>query len=405
MKKILETERLYLREMQQSDYQDLCKILQDPEVMYAYEHAFSDEETQAWLDKQLQRYKEDGFGLWAVILKDTDEMIGQCGLSMQDCDGKQVPEVGYLFRKKFWHKGYATEAAVACKEYAFYTLNIDEVYTIIRDINIASQKVAERNGMKRRGRIIKHYYGIDMPHYYYSVKKDVCEEYPVKVIARIHSDFPSKFGIPHQSGRIPELKSEIVFEPPYRNREALRGIEEYTYIWLIWGFSENLREKWSPTVRPPRLGGNIRKGVFATRSPFRPNALGLSCVKLDKVEYCPKVGPVLHVLGADLMDQTPIFDIKPYLPYIESHPDAAGGFTDSIKDHRLFVEFPQELLQRIPEEKRSVLLEVLANDPRPGYQKDPGRAYGMPFGKQDVHFRVENSRLIVFDVTDYQKED
>lgn len=175
MKKILETKRLYLREMEQSDYSGLCKILQDEKVMYAYEHAFSDEEVQAWLDKQLRRYIEDGFGLWAVILKETDEMIGQCGISMQDCGGKQVPEVGYLFQRKFWHQGYATEAAIACKEYAFDTLNIEEVYTIIRDINIASQKVAVRNGMERRGMIMKHYYGMDMPHYYYSIRKESCE--------------------------------------------------------------------------------------------------------------------------------------------------------------------------------------------------------------------------------------
>lgn len=175
MKKILETKRLYLREMEQSDYSGLCKILQDEKVMYAYEHAFSDDEVQAWLDKQLRRYIEDGFGLWAVILKETDEMIGQCGISIQDCGGKQVPEVGYLFQRKFWHQGYATEAAIACKEYAFDTLNIEEVYTIIRDINIASQKVAVRNGMERRGMIMKHYYGMDMPHYYYSIRKESCE--------------------------------------------------------------------------------------------------------------------------------------------------------------------------------------------------------------------------------------
>lgn len=231
------------------------------------------------------------------------------------------------------------------------------------------------------------------------------ESYSLKVVARIQSDFSSKFGIPHQSGRIADLKGRIIFEPPYRNREALRGLEEYTYIWLIWGFSQNIRENWSPTVRPPRLGGNIRKGVFATRSPFRPNSIGLSCVKLEKIEFHSSHGPVLHVLGADLMDQTPIFDIKPYLPYVESHPDAAGGFTDSIKDHSLLVEFPQELLLRIPEEKRTVLLEVLANDPRPGYQNDPRRIYGMPFGEQDIHFRVENNQLLVLDVTNYQKGD
>lgn len=168
---ILETERLYLREMEQSDYASLCKILQDAEVMYAYEHAFDDDEAQAWLDKQIKRYEDYGFGLWAVILKETGEMIGQCGLTMQECDGQEVVEVGYLFQKSFWHQGYATEAAIACKEYAFDKLNVDEVYSIIRDNNIASQNVAKRNGMTCKGSFTKRYYGIDMPHYIFSVKR------------------------------------------------------------------------------------------------------------------------------------------------------------------------------------------------------------------------------------------
>ena len=168
---ILETNRLYLRKMDQSDYTALCKILQDKDVMYAYEHPFSDTEAQDWLNKQLARYENDGFGLWAVVLKETDEMIGQCGLTMQDIEGRQVVEVGYLFQKAFWHKGYCTEAAMACKEYAFERLNIDEVYSIIRDNNLPSQRVAKRNGMAVSGSFVKHYYGIDMPHLVFSVKR------------------------------------------------------------------------------------------------------------------------------------------------------------------------------------------------------------------------------------------
>lgn len=168
---ILETNRLYLREMEQSDYDSLSKILQDEEVMYAYEHAFSDKEVQEWLERQITRYHNDGFGLWAVILKENNEMIGQCGLTIQDCDNEKVVEIGYLFQKLYWHKGYATEAAIACKEYAFDKLNINEVFSIIRDTNIASQKVALRNNMEVRGTFIKHYYGMKMPHFIYSVMK------------------------------------------------------------------------------------------------------------------------------------------------------------------------------------------------------------------------------------------
>ena len=220
----------------------------------------------------------------------------------------------------------------------------------------------------------------------------------MKVIAHIRSDFPTKFGIPNQSGRIQELKADIIFEPEYRNHEAFRGLEEYTHIWLIWEFSQAVRKEWSPTVRPPRLGGNVRMGVFATRSPFRPNPIGLSSVRLESVEFSEKYGPVLHVSGADLMDGTPIYDIKPYLAYVDSHPEAAGGFTDQIQDHKLKVEFPEKLLKKIPEEKREALLAVLANDPRPGYQKDPERKYGMSFGSWDIHFKVDGEQLQVLEV-------
>ena len=220
----------------------------------------------------------------------------------------------------------------------------------------------------------------------------------MKVIAHIRSDFPTKFGIPHQSSRIQELKADIIFEPEYRNHEAFRGLEEYTHIWLIWEFSQAVRKEWSPTVRPPRLGGNVRMGVFATRSPFRPNPIGLSSVRLESVEFSEKYGPVLHVSGADLMDGTPIYDIKPYLAYVDSHPEAAGGFTDQIQDHKLKVEFPEKLLKKIPEEKREALLAVLANDPRPGYQKDPERKYGMSFGSWDIHFKVDGEQLQVLEV-------
>ncbi len=222
--------------------------------------------------------------------------------------------------------------------------------------------------------------------------------FQIQPIAYIHTDFPSKFGIPHQSGRIPSLKSTLVFEPEYRNPEAFRGLEDFTHLWLIWQFSQVSEKKWSPTVRPPRLGGNIRKGVFATRSPFRPNHLGLSSVKLEKIEFDPVLGPILHILGADLMDGTPVFDIKPYIP-MDCHPDAAGGFTNLIKDHQLKVNFPPELLEKIPYSKRESLLAVLANDPRPGYQKDPQRIYGMPFGTQDIHFRVVEDTLTVLSIT------
>ena len=225
----------------------------------------------------------------------------------------------------------------------------------------------------------------------------------MKKIAHIKSVFPTKFGIPHQSNRIEKLKSTIIFEPEYRVTEAFRGLDEYDYIWLIWEFSESKRDNWSPTVRPPRLGGNVRKGVFATRSPFRPNPIGLSSVKLEKIEFHPELGPVLHVSGADLMDGTPILDIKPYLPYVDSHPDASGGFTDGIKKEKLQVKFAEEILEEIPVEHREALTEVLAADPRPGYQHDEERMYGLAFADKDIHFKVKGNILTVYEVTDYIK--
>jgi len=217
----------------------------------------------------------------------------------------------------------------------------------------------------------------------------------MKVIARIYTDFPTKFGIPRQSGIIPSLKGRIVFEPEYRNTDAIRGLEEFSHIWLIWEFSEALREDWSPTVRPPRLGGNVRKGVFATRSPFRPNPIGLSSVKLKSIEIDPKLGPILNVSGADLMDGTPIYDIKPYIAYTDSHPDAISGFASKPAEYLLEVNFPEELLERVPSAIRESLIDVLAHDPRPQYQDDPKRVYGMEFGGMEVKFCVDGTQLIV----------
>lgn len=220
----------------------------------------------------------------------------------------------------------------------------------------------------------------------------------IKPIARMRSDFPTKFGIPRQSGLVEELRSTIVFEPEYRNDDALRGMEDFSHLWLIWQFSEAVREEWSPTVRPPRLGGNTRMGVFATRSPFRPNNLGLSCVKLLGIEHTAEHGTVLHVGGADLMDGTPIFDIKPYIPYSDCHTDAAGGFTDAAGDFLLDVIFPDDLLAKLPENKRSAAIGVLSHDPRPSYQRKPGRIYGLTFAGFDIRFTVENNKLIVQEV-------
>ena len=219
-------------------------------------------------------------------------------------------------------------------------------------------------------------------------------EHEMNVVARIHSDFATKFGIPRQSGLIEALKAEVVFEPEYRNAEALRGIEGFSHIWLIWQFSAAVRQEWSPTVRPPRLGGNVRMGVFATRSPFRPNPIGLSSVRLERVEWDTPRGPVLHVAGADLMDGTPIYDIKPYVPYADCHPDALGGFAPQAPA-RLQVDFPESLLQKVPAHHRTALREVLANDPRPAYQRDPKRIYGFSFAGLEVRFSVQDTVLKV----------
>ena len=221
----------------------------------------------------------------------------------------------------------------------------------------------------------------------------------MRVIAKIHTEFPTKFGIPRQSGIIESLQGTIVFEPEYRNPEAVRGLEEFSHLWLIWEFSEAVRDTWSPTVRPPRLGGNTRKGVFATRSPFRPNPIGLSSVKLEKIEMDPKLGPVLHVSGADLMDGTPIYDIKPYIAYTDSHPDAVSGFASKPAEYLLEVTIPDELLEKIPETQRESLISVLAHDPRPQYQDDPERVYGLALGGLNINFKVEERQLSVIRVS------
>ena len=214
-------------------------------------------------------------------------------------------------------------------------------------------------------------------------------------IAHMRSDFPTKFGIPRQSGLVEELRSMIVFEPEYRSEDALRGIEDFSHLWLIWQFSQAVREGWSPTVRPPRLGGNTRMGVFATRSPFRPNNLGLSCVRLLEVKHTQQYGTVLIVGGADLLDGTPIFDIKPYIPSSDSRPEAAGGFTDRVGDFLLDVKFPQELLEKLPADKQAAAVGVLSHDPRPSYQRTPGRVYGLNFAGFDIRFTVEDTVLTV----------
>ncbi len=223
-------------------------------------------------------------------------------------------------------------------------------------------------------------------------------EHTMQVIARIRSEFPTKFGIPRQSGLVPETRATIVFEPEYRNPDALRGLEVFSHLWLIWEFSESVRDGWSPTVRPPRLGGNVRRGVFATRSPFRPNPIGLSCVRLEKICPTEDRGTVLLVSGADLMDGTPIFDIKPYIPYADAHPEALEGFTAQAGDYLLDVVFPPELEKLIPLEQRAALRGVLSHDPRPSYQADPTRVYGMRFAAFDVRFTVEEHTLTVREV-------
>lgn len=219
----------------------------------------------------------------------------------------------------------------------------------------------------------------------------------MKKIATIHTDFPEKFGIPRQSN-LADARGKIVFEPEYRNPDAVRGIEEYSYLWIIWEFSEAIHEDWSPTVRPPRLGGNKRVGVFATRSPFRPNPLGLSSVRLEKVEIREDLGPVLHVVGVDMLDGTPVYDIKPYLPYVDSHLDAEGGFGTRKKGYELLVEWDDKWNEMVPVEKRETLRRILAQDPRPAYQNDPERIYGMLFSGLEIKFRVREGRLKVISI-------
>ena len=220
----------------------------------------------------------------------------------------------------------------------------------------------------------------------------------MRPVARIRSDFPEKFGIPRQSGVVESLVAKIVFEPEFRVMDAVRGLDDFSHIWLIWEFSEAVRDTWSPTVRPPRLGGNVRMGVFATRSPFRPNPIGLSCVKLLKVEEDKTLGPVLTVAGADLMDGTPIYDIKPYIPYADCHPEAVGGFTTKVDMKPLTVDFPAELLEKVPQEKRDALIGVLEQDPRPRYQKDPERVYGLSFAGMEIKFTVSDRTLSVVEL-------
>ncbi len=220
----------------------------------------------------------------------------------------------------------------------------------------------------------------------------------MKIIAKIQTDMSDKFGIPRQSGIVKELTGKIIFEPEFRVKEALNGIEEFSHLWLLWEFSENKRDSWSPTVRPPRLGGEKRKGVFATRSPFRPNPIGMSCVKLERVEYTKALGPIIYVSGVDLMNGTPIYDIKPYITYTDCVPDAVQGFAEEYKNYALNVDFPQELLDRIPKEKQSALIGILRHDPRPAYQNTPDRIYGVRYMNFDVHFKVKNDTLTVTNI-------
>ncbi len=217
----------------------------------------------------------------------------------------------------------------------------------------------------------------------------------INPIAYIHTDFKEKFGIPRQSGRVPELVGRIVFEKEYRVEQAFVGIEEFSHLWLIFDFSKSHTEKWSPTVRPPRLGGNKRVGVFASRSPFRPNSMGLSVVKLERVEKTEKYGITLLVSGVDLLDNTPIYDIKPYIPYADCVEDAKGSYADDHKSDSLDVNFKEELLQILPEDKRQAVIKCLADDPRPAYKENDGKLYSMSFAGFDIHFTVENNTAVV----------
>lgn len=220
----------------------------------------------------------------------------------------------------------------------------------------------------------------------------------MKIIAKIKTDMPDKFGVPRQSGIVEELTGRIIFEPEYRVREAVRGLEEFSHLWIIWQFSENLRSSWSPTVRPPRLGGEIRKGVFATRSPFRPNPIGLSCVKIEKIEFTKELGPVISVSGVDMTDDTPIYDIKPYITYTDSRPDAKQSFAGDFINYGLKVDFPEKLLSLIPDEKQAGIIGILRHDPRPAYQDSPDRVYGVRYLDFDVHFKVKDNILTVIDI-------
>ncbi len=222
----------------------------------------------------------------------------------------------------------------------------------------------------------------------------------MKIIAHIRNAFPTKFGLPRQSGLVSQLRSVIVFEPEYRNPDALRGLDGYSHIWLVWQFHQAQREEWSPTVRPPRLGGNTRMGVFATRSPFRPNPIGLSCVRLEGMERTANEGVVLHISGADLMDGTPIYDIKPYLPYVDSIPDARGGFAAEHENDHVQVVFPEEWLAKVPQSQQEALVGVLSQDPRPAYQNDPDRVYGFAYAALEVRFTVRDGILTVCEVTE-----
>jgi len=233
-------------------------------------------------------------------------------------------------------------------------------------------------------------------------KRESTAPWQVRHIAHIHTDFAEKFGIPRQSGLIGTLQAQIIFEPDYRDEQAVKGLEEFSHLWLLWEFSKAIRSTWSPTVLPPRLGGNVHMGVFATRSPFRPNPIGLSSVRLDHVELSQELGPILHVRGADLLDGTPILDIKPYLTFTDCHPDAVDGFADRVREQHLEVIFPEELLAILPENKREAALQILAGDPRPGYQDDPARRYGVAFAGFDIRFHVQDGVLTVCEVAPYR---
>lgn len=220
----------------------------------------------------------------------------------------------------------------------------------------------------------------------------------MKIIGKVYTDMPDKFGIPRQSGLVKSLTGKIIFEPEYSVKEAFEGIEDFSHLWILWQFSENIRDEFSPTVRPPRLNGNTRKGVFATRSPFRPNPIGLSCVKLEKAEYTKNHGMVLYISGVDMKNETPVYDIKPYVSYCDCVKDAVSGFADDFKDYSLNVEFSQNHLCRIPEDKRQAIMGILSQDPRPAYQNQPDRIYGVRFLDFDVKFKVEDGVLTVTDV-------